>query len=94
MQGSTDVSKLWRRGNGFSTNPAFLAGDPNASSAQRFFESVIGQPYLPQIILAPHLYCPAVRSPYPTQYLVTARLYFLISRPYQCDDSTSQAENF
>ena len=49
------------RGNGFATDPAFLKGNPTSSSAQPFFDAILDKPYLAQIVLAPHLYCPAVR---------------------------------
>ena len=49
------------RGDGFATDPAFLKGNPTSSSAHPFFEAILDKPYLAQIVLAPHLYCPAVR---------------------------------
>ena len=51
------------RGNGFATDPEFLKRDPSTSNPQRFFEAILDQPYLAQVVLAPHLYCPAVSSP-------------------------------
>lgn len=48
------------RGDGFATDPAFLKKDPTSSSAKPFFDAILDKPYLAQIVLAPHLYCPAV----------------------------------
>lgn len=49
------------RGNGFTIDPKQLAKDPKSSSARGFFEAVSSKPYINQIVLAPHLYCPKVR---------------------------------
>ena len=48
------------RGNGFCTDAKVLAKVPGASNAATFFNSVMSKPYLNQIVLAPHLYCPMV----------------------------------
>lgn len=52
---------IGHRGNGFTIDPKQLAKDPKSSSARGFFEAVSSKPYINQIVLAPHLYCPKVR---------------------------------
>lgn len=48
------------RGNGFCTDAKVLAKVHSASNAAVFFKSIMSKPYLNQIVLAPHLYCPMV----------------------------------
>lgn len=65
-QGDKDAQsrcERYCRGNGFAIDPGFLKADPHSSSARVFFESILDKPYLRQIVLAPHLYCPAVGLP-------------------------------
>ena len=50
-------------GNGFATDPAVLSHvTPRASDASSFFIATWNKPYVDQIVLAPHFYCPAVRT--------------------------------
>lgn len=50
-----------------------LAKVPGASNATVFFRAVMSKPYINQIVLAPHLYCPAVRFLLPLTVVTTPR---------------------
>ena len=61
--GAGQAKLLANWGNGFATDPAVLSHvTPRASDASSFFIATWNKPYVDQIVLAPHFYCPAVRT--------------------------------
>ena len=49
-------------GDGFITDPAVLAAAPGASDPNPFFQSLMGKPYLNQVVIAPHVYPPSITN--------------------------------
>ena len=49
-------------GDGFVTDPAVLAAAPGASDPNPFFQSLMGKPYLDQVVIAPHVYPPSITN--------------------------------
>ncbi|KAK9833284.1 hypothetical protein WJX81_003097 [Elliptochloris bilobata] len=61
IEGGGQVKLLANWGNGFATDPAVLSKlKPKVSDASSFFIGTWDKPYVNQIVLAPHFYCPAV----------------------------------
>ena len=49
-------------GDGFVTDPVVLAATPGASDPNPFFRSLMGRPYLDQVVIAPHVYPPSITN--------------------------------
>ena len=56
-------------------DPKQLGKDPKSSSAKPFLDAIMSKPYLTQVVLAPHLYCPAVSAlPHKPDLISQARM--------------------
>jgi aryl-phospho-beta-D-glucosidase BglC (GH1 family) len=55
--GQSNARANW--GDGFITDEEIIRENGRVSSAKPFFEVVVTKPYIAQVVLAPHIYCPS-----------------------------------
>eukprot|EP00891_Asterochloris_glomerata_P009180 jgi/Astpho2/9180/fgenesh1_pg.00137_%23_8_t len=68
-------------GDGFVTDPVVLAATPGASDPNPFFRSLMGRPYLDQVVIAPHVYPPSITNN-PNLPASGPELYMQLSRSF------------
>ena len=55
--GQSNARANW--GDGFITDEDFIRENGKISSAKPFFDKVVEKPYISQVVLSPHIYCPS-----------------------------------
>ena len=69
------------QGDGFATNLSVLASRGGASDPNSFFTTLLGKPYLQQVVIAPHVYGPSVSNDY-TAASVAPQLWSRLSTSF------------
>ena len=55
--GQSNARANW--GDGFITDEDFIRENGKISSAKPFFDKLVEKPYISQVVLSPHIYCPS-----------------------------------